>query len=57
MENKLESHSLGKAWSASKCRELIHADLCGPMQAKSFGESRYFLLLTDDHNRMSWVYF
>ena len=35
----------------------MHADLCGPMSTKSVGESRYFLLFTDDFSRMSWFYF
>ncbi|CAL5340443.1 unnamed protein product [Camellia sinensis] len=52
-----KSFPVGKAWRASTCLELIHADLCGPMQTKSFGGSRYFLLFTDDYSRMSWVYF
>jgi hypothetical protein len=51
------SFPIGKAWRASKCLELIHADLCGPMQTKSLGGSRYFLLFTDDYSRMSWLYF
>ncbi|CAL5412844.1 unnamed protein product [Camellia sinensis] len=52
-----KSFPVGKARRASTCLELIHADLCGPMQTKSFGGSRYFLLFTDDYSRMSWVYF
>lgn len=52
-----KSFPVGKAWRASKCLELIHADLCGPMHTTSFGGSRYFLLFTDDFSRMSWVYF
>lgn len=48
---------VGKAWRASKCLELVHADLCGPMNIESLGGSRYFLLFTDDCSRMSWVYF
>ncbi|KAJ0094031.1 hypothetical protein Patl1_27066 [Pistacia atlantica] len=47
----------GKSRRASSCLEIVHADLCGPMQTKSFGGSRYFLLFTDDYSRMSWVYF
>ncbi|RVW26239.1 Retrovirus-related Pol polyprotein from transposon TNT 1-94 [Vitis vinifera] len=47
----------GRSRRASSCLEIIHADLCGPMQTASFGGSRYFLLFTDDHSRMSWVYF
>lgn len=45
------------AWRASKCLELIHDDLCGPMNTESFSGNRYFFLLTDDFSRMSWVYF
>ncbi|KAL6312715.1 hypothetical protein AAG906_024673 [Vitis piasezkii] len=37
----------GRSRRASSCLEIIHADLCGPMQTASF----------DDHSRMSWVYF
>lgn len=48
---------IGKAWRASECLELIHADLCGPMSTESLGGSNYFLLFTDDFSRMSWVYF
>ncbi|KAL4353579.1 hypothetical protein GQ457_06G019510 [Hibiscus cannabinus] len=48
---------VNKAWRATKCLELIHADLCGPMQTESLGGSHYFLLFTDDYSRMSWVYF
>ncbi|KAL8112746.1 hypothetical protein AgCh_020161 [Apium graveolens] len=47
----------GKSWRASKCLELVHTDLCGPMKIESLGGSRYFLLVTDDFSRMSWVYF
>lgn len=52
-----KSFPIRKAWRASACLELIHADLCGPMNIESFGGSRYFLLITDDFSRMSWVYF
>jgi len=33
---------IGKGWRASKCLDLIHADLCGPMDTKSLGGSRFF---------------
>lgn len=51
------SFPVRKAWRASKCPELVHADLCGPMKTESLGGSRYFLLFTDDYSRMRWVYF
>ncbi|CAH2099257.1 unnamed protein product [Euphydryas editha] len=37
--------------------EVVHADVCGPMETKSIGLSRYFLLFVDDHSKMSFVYF
>lgn len=36
---------------------IVHADLCGPMENKSLGQARYFLLLVDDYSRMAFVYF
>ncbi|XP_074283722.1 uncharacterized protein LOC141608081 [Silene latifolia] len=50
-----DSFPTGKAWRASECLELVHADLCGPMQTESLGGSKYFfyyLPMTAD--RMSW---
>ena len=46
-----------RAWRASKPLELIYADICGPMETRSLGGNRYFLLFTYDHTLMSWVYF
>lgn len=37
--------------------ELIHSDLCGPMQTKSRGGNLYFIFLTNDCTRYTWVYF
>eukprot|EP00253_Pinus_taeda_P025231 PITA_25231 len=37
--------------------ELVHADLCGPMQTKSLGGALYFLLFIDDCTKFSWIYF
>jgi transposase InsO family protein len=63
--SKCESCILGKkkresfptsSWQATKYLELIHSDICGPMEY-SFGGCRYFVLFIDDHTRMTWVYF
>lgn len=56
-ETNKKSFPIEKARRASNCLELIHADLCGPMNTESFGGSRSFLLFTDDFSHMSWVYF
>lgn len=37
--------------------EIIHADLCGPMEKTSIGGSKYFLIFQDDFSRMVFVYF
>lgn len=37
--------------------ELVHADVCGPMEETSIGGSRYFLLLKDDYSNYRTVYF
>ncbi|BBG99302.1 zinc ion-binding protein, partial [Prunus dulcis] len=42
---------------ASQPLELIHLDICGPMQTITLGGNRYFLTFIDDHTRMCWVFF
>ena len=37
--------------------ELVHADLCGPMEINSIGNSRYFVLLKDDFSKYNKIYF
>ncbi|UYV85057.1 K02A2.6-like, partial [Cordylochernes scorpioides] len=37
--------------------ELIHSDLCGPMESQSLGGSNYFLLFKDDQSAYRVVYF
>ncbi|CAB0002804.1 unnamed protein product, partial [Nesidiocoris tenuis] len=36
--------------------DLVHVDLCGPMETMSIGGARYFLTLVDDHSRHVFVY-
>lgn len=42
---------------ATELLELVHTDLCGPMQKFSLGGSKYFLLFTDDYSRFMVAYF
>lgn len=37
--------------------EVIHADVGGPMEKPSIGQSRYYVLFVDDYSKMSFVYF
>lgn len=41
----------------SEVLNIIHADVCGPMEVTSLGGCRYFLIFVDDHTRMAFVYF
>lgn len=42
---------------AKSILEVIHGDLCGPMEVTSIGGSRYFMILEDDYTRMVFTYF
>lgn len=42
---------------ANEILELIHTDICGPMEVASIGGSKYFLLFVDDYSRMIFVHF
>jgi hypothetical protein len=43
-------------WRATKKLELVHSDICGPINPKSNGGNRYFMTLTDDYSRKTWTY-
>ena len=47
----------GKARRARAPLEIIHSDVCGPIDPKSLGNKRYFLTFIDDYSRRIWVYF
>ena len=42
---------------ASDLLELVHSDICGPMEVPSLGGSRYYLSFIDDKSRRTAVYF
>ena len=42
---------------ASRPYEIVHSDVCGPMQVESKGGSKYMLTFTDDFSRYTTVYF
>jgi hypothetical protein len=43
-----------RAWAPL---EIVHIDLCGPIQTTSLGGRIYFLTFIDDCSRKTWVYF
>ena len=46
----------GKAMRASSPLELIHSDICGPMNVKAQNGAIYFITLIDDYSRYGYVY-
>eukprot|EP00253_Pinus_taeda_P013936 PITA_13936 len=47
----------GESWRASKVLQLIHVDICGPMNTSSITACKYFLLIVDDFSRKMWICF
>lgn len=43
--------------TSTETLQLVHADVCGPMETKSIGGSRFFLLFVDDYSKMTFIYF
>lgn len=48
--------SLGEIRSTRRL-ELVHSDVCGPMQTESIGGKRYFVTFIDDYSRCCSIYF
>ena len=48
------SHKL--ATRAKGALELIHSDLCRPIEPTTFGGAKYFVLFIDDYTRMTHIY-
>jgi hypothetical protein len=44
------------SWRANRWLQLVHSDVCGPLET-SLGGCKYFLLFIDDFSRINWVYF
>ena len=36
--------------------ELVHTDVCGPLQDEGYNRSQYLLTMIDDWTQMMWVY-
>ena len=52
-----DSFPVGKSRRAQHPLELVHSDICGPMENVSHGGNKYFLTFIDDYSRRTWVYF
>ena len=57
----LEKHHREKFIYGVSCREkapleMVHTDLCGPMQTPSLNGDFSFMTFIDDYSRKNWVY-
>nr|GFC57088.1 integrase, catalytic region, zinc finger, CCHC-type, peptidase aspartic, catalytic [Tanacetum cinerariifolium] len=43
--------------SSKRWLQLLHIDLCGPMQVASINGKRYVLVIVDDYSRYTWTHF
>ena len=50
-------HNALKDIKSKERLQLVHTDVCGPMQTQSFGGSSYFITFTDDYSRYCKIYF
>ena len=46
----------GKRFRAKEPLELIHSDVCGPMNVKARGGYEYYVTFIDDYSRYGYVY-
>lgn len=51
-----ESFLGGKSIRAKAPLEIVHSDVCGPMQIPSFMRNKYVLTFIDDYTKKTWVY-
>ena len=52
-----ESFPVRKIKITSAPLEIVHSNLCGPMQTNSIRGYSYFMTFIDDYTRKTWVYF
>lgn len=53
----LVSHKVKNLVSTSKCLELLHVDLVGPMQTRILNGKKYIFVIVNNYSRYMWVLF
>ena len=51
-----DTFPIGKFYRARTLLEIVHSDICVPMQTSSIGGCKFFLTFIDDYSRKTWVY-
>ncbi|GAU31045.1 hypothetical protein TSUD_214810 [Trifolium subterraneum] len=55
-KHQRDSIPMSANWRATEELQLVHSDICGPINPTSNGGSRYFITFTDDFSRKTWTY-
>nr|GEX94977.1 integrase, catalytic region, zinc finger, CCHC-type, peptidase aspartic, catalytic [Tanacetum cinerariifolium] len=56
-KSKKEYHKPKPEPSTNHKLQMLHIDLCGPMQVESISGKKYILVIVDDNSRFTWVKF
>ncbi|GJV54820.1 retrovirus-related pol polyprotein from transposon TNT 1-94 [Tanacetum coccineum] len=56
-KSKKESHPHKLEPSTNEKLQMLHMDMCGPMQVESINKKRYILVIIDDYSCFTWVTF
>ncbi|XP_073019134.1 uncharacterized protein [Primulina eburnea] len=51
------AHPVLQHFGTTRCLELLHMDLMGPMDVESLGGKKYSLVYVDDFSRFTWISF
>ena len=51
-----KSYNTEIATRSSAVLNLVHTDVCGPLERVSLGGSSYFVSFIDDYSRKVWIY-
>ena len=46
-----------KSYTSNELLELVHIDLCGPIEVQSYKGDRYIMLFVDNYSKMMTVMF
>ena len=57
LEKMTKSSFKRKTYSFDNILELVHTDLCGPINVQSYCGDKYFILFVNDYSRMMTVMF
>ena len=55
-ESCLEGKMIKRGNRTNAFLELVHTNVCGPINIRARGGYEYFIIFTDDHSRYGYVY-